>query len=77
MTTIDTYLKGDYKKAAGSVQIPAVEACFSGKKGASGTKFPILRDFYAAVASRLAGVTHNESNSNSVLTVDAVINNEN
>ena len=66
--------KGDYKKAAGSVQTPAIEACFSGKKGATGTKFPILRDFYAAVESRLAGDARNDSNSNSGLTVGAVIN---
>jgi hypothetical protein len=68
--------KGDYKKAAGSVQTPAIEACFSGKK-AAGTKFPILRNFYAAVDSRLAGGNRDNGNSGSVGSAGAVVGAEN
>jgi hypothetical protein len=64
--------KGDYKKAAGSVQTPAIEACFSGKK-AAGTKFPIVRDFNAAVDSRLAGGDGDVENVASIGSAGAVV----
>jgi hypothetical protein len=68
--------KGDYKKAAGSVQMPAIEACFSGKKGSAGeTKFPSLRNFNAAVEARLAGGDREAKNNNaaSIETSRAVV----
>ncbi len=64
--------KGEYKKAAGNVQTPAIEACF-GKKEGGKTKFPSMRDFNAAVADRFEGSGRPESNASSVGSVDAVI----
>jgi hypothetical protein len=70
--------KGEFKKAAGSVQTPAIEACFSGQKGTVGaTKFPSLRDFHAAVDVRLNGeppvAKHNAASVGSAM---AVVGNE-
>lgn len=64
--------KGEYKKAAASVQTPAIETCFSGKKSA-GTKFPSLRDFNAAVDARLAGGVGDAENTASIGSAGAVI----
>jgi hypothetical protein len=71
--------KEEYKKAAGSIQMNAIEACFADKAGAAakhGNKFPSFRDFNAAVDARLRGSQKptNENNSESVGSVNAIIN---
>lgn len=65
--------KGEYKKAAGNVQTPAIEGCF-GKKEGGKIKFPSMRDFNAAVTDRLEGrADHAESRASSVGSADAVM----
>jgi hypothetical protein len=69
-------LKGEYKKAADSIQMRAIETCLTGKgKGGSG-KFPSVRDFNAELKMRLEDAVERGRNTedSNVESVGAVVN---
>jgi hypothetical protein len=69
--------KHDYKHSTGSVQTPAIEACFTGKKAAAGNKFPSLNDFFNVAADRLSSRDGVENNTASIGSAGAVVNDGN